>query len=540
MSLTIKGNIVDIKNKSINKGQIIIENDRISKIEFIDVVEEQYILPGFIDAHVHIESSMLVPSEFARSAVRFGTVAVVTDPHEIANVLGIQGVEYMIQNAQRVPFKVFFGAPSCVPATNFETSGAKITAEDIQYLFEKYNLKFLSEMMNFPGVIYEDPEVIKKIDIARLLNKKIDGHAPGLIGDGLKKYASLGISTDHECFSYEEAKEKIKFGIKILIREGSAAKNFKNLSKLLAENPDMCMFCTDDIHPDDFQKGHINLIVKKAIEKGFNLFDVLQVACINPIDHYGLEVGQLREGDFADFIVVDNLRDFNVKQTYINGKLVAENGTSLIEKQEINKINTFKAKKLNESDIKIEPKGNFIQVIRAIDGELITEKLLVKPKTVDNYVESDIDNDILKLVVYNRYTESKPAIGFINNFNLRSGAIATSVVHDSHNIIALGTNDKDIIQAINSIIDYKGGMCVVNDDLEILPLPIAGIISDKSIEETSEIYQKLNTKAKKLGTKLTAPFMTLSFMALLVIPKLKLSDKGLFDVDNFTYTNLFV
>lgn len=541
MNRTVCGKLVDVKNKNINEGRIFIENDKIVKIEYSDVSEEQYILPGFIDAHVHIESSMLLPSEFARAAVRHGTVAAVSDPHEIANVLGVQGVEYMINNAKKIPFKIFFGAPSCVPATNFETSGAKITSDDIKYLFQKFELKFLSEMMNFPGVIYQDPEVLKKIEIARLLNKNIDGHAPGLMGDDLKKYVSYGISTDHECFSYQEAIEKIKYGMKVLIREGSAAKNFDSLSKLIEEHPNMCMFCTDDLHPDDFQNGHINLLVKKAIKQGFNLFDVLQIACINPVEHYNLEVGQLREGDFADFIVVGNLTEFNIKQTYINGQLVAENGISLVEKQKIEKINVFNAQKLTEKDLKIEHKGGNIKVIKAIDGELITEKLYIKPNIVGNYVESDVQNDILKLVVYNRYKESEPAIGFINNFNLKYGAIATSVAHDSHNIIAVGTNDFSIVQAINAIIESEGGMCVFDDqEIEILPLPIAGIISDKSIEEAAEKYQKLNLKAKQLGTTLTAPFMTLSFMALLVIPKLKLSDKGLFDGETFTFTNLFV
>ncbi|MCX8055489.1 MAG: adenine deaminase [Ignavibacteria bacterium] len=542
MNTILKGNILDIINRTIKKGYIQIESSIIKDIVYTDEVEENtFIMPGFIDAHIHIESSMLPPSEFARAVVKFGTVAVVSDPHEIANVLGVEGVEYMIQDARSAPLKFFFGVPSCVPATNFETSGAKITPEDIEILFKKYEIKYLSEMMNYPGVIFEDPEVINKIEIARKLNKKIDGHSPGLSGDQLKKYVSFGISTDHESFSYPEALEKISYGMKILIREGSAAKNFDALSKLIAEHNDMCMFCTDDLHPDDLMTGHINLMVKKALGMGFDLFDVLSVACLRPVEHYGLNVGLLRIGDPADMIIVDNLENFNILQTYIDGKLVSENGVTYLNPTISEKLNIFEAEKITLEDIKIEARSSQIQVIKALDGELITEKLICNAKIDNNCVISNIDDDVLKIVVYNRYQKSKPAIGFINNFKLKKGAIATTVAHDSHNIIAVGADDISLMNAINAIVDSKGGLCVATPtESDVLPLPIAGLMSEMDYESTAALYKKLTEKAMELGTELRAPFMTLSFMALLVIPKLKLSDKGLFDGEKFEFTDLFV
>lgn len=542
MNTILKGNILDIINRTIKKGYVQIESGIIKDIVYTDEVEENtFIMPGFIDAHIHIESSMLPPSEFARAVVKFGTVAVISDPHEIANVLGVEGVEYMIQDARSAPLKFFFGVPSCVPATNFETSGAKITAEDIEILFKKYEIKYLSEMMNYPGVIFEDPEVINKIEIARKLNKKIDGHAPGLSGDQLKKYVSFGISTDHESFTYPEALEKINYGMKILIREGSAAKNFDALSKLIAEHNDMCMFCTDDLHPDDLMTGHINLMVKKALRMGFDLFDVLSVACLRPVEHYGLNVGLLRIGDPADMIIVDNLENFNILQTYIDGKLVSEDGVTYLNPTISEKLNIFEAEKITLEDIKIEARSSQIQVIKALDGELITEKLICNAKIDNNCVISNIDDDVLKIVVYNRYQKSKPAIGFINNFKLKKGAIATTVAHDSHNIIAVGADDISLINAINAIVDSKGGLCVATPtESEVLPLPIAGLMSEMDYESTAALYKKLTEKAMELGTELRAPFMTLSFMALLVIPKLKLSDKGLFDGEKFEFTDLFV
>lgn len=538
----LSGNIVDIVNQRIYAGSISVENGKI-----IEIIEEDekaytdYIMPGFIDSHVHIESSMLIPTEFARLASVHGTVATVSDPHEIANVLGIEGVLFMVENASETPFKFYFGAPSCVPATDFETSGAKILATDIRKLLEEYELKYLSEMMNFPGVLYEFPDVMEKINIAKELKKPIDGHAPGLRGDPLKKYISAGITTDHECFTLEEALDKISNGMKILIREGSAAKNFNTLYKLVEARPDMCMFCSDDKHPNDLVEGHINLHVKQSIALGFDLFKVLQVAILNPIDHYGLDVGLLEEGDDADFIIVDNLKDFNVKKTFIKGINVAANGKSLLNSIESNPVNKFVAEKILPSDLIIEPKSGQIRVIEIIDGELITNQKILSAKIVNNNVVSDIENDILKIAVYNRYKPSKPSIAFIHNFGLKTGALASSIAHDSHNILAIGTNDDDLCKAINAIIDANGGMAIVNgDSTEVLALPVGGIMTNEDGYIVAKKYSNLDNKAKKLGSNLKAPFMGLSFMALLVIPKIKLSDKGLFDGEKFEFIDLFV
>ncbi len=541
MKTELEGKIIDIINREIFSGKIEISDGKISRIERNDNVQSnRFILPGFIDSHIHIESSMLAPSEFARAAVVHGTVATVSDPHEIANVLGVSGVDFMLNNSQQVPFKFYFGVPSCVPATEFETSGANINSDIVQELFGKYNLKYLSEMMNFPGVIFDDAEVNQKLKIAKELGKVIDGHAPGLSGDDLKKYVSKGISTDHECFGLNEALEKVNLGMKILIREGSAAKNFDTLQSLISSHTSMCMLCSDDRHPDDLLKGHINLLVKRAVQDGHNLFDVLQVATLNPINHYKLDVGLLRVGDNADFIVVDNLESFNILETYINGKLVAENGVSYLERVPIEPINVFNARPISADDIRVSANGKSMRVISAIDGELVTEKLIATPNIKNGEALCDIEKDILKLVVYNRYSESKPAVAFIHNFNLKNGALATSVAHDSHNIIAVGSNDADIVAAINKLIETKGGMSVsINGKTSSLPLPIAGIMSDLSIEKVASLYSELNEKAKRAGTTLQAPFMTLSFMALLVIPTLKLSDKGLFDGEKFEFTNLF-
>ncbi|MCK4662669.1 MAG: adenine deaminase [Bacteroidales bacterium] len=539
--LKVSGNIADLKNRTFIKGTIFIKNGKIIKIVKTKNVVEKYILPGLIDSHVHIESSMLIPSEFAKIAVRHGTVGVVSDPHEIANVMGIKGIDLMIKNGKKVTFKFYFGAPSCVPATNFETSGYNINPEEIENLLKSDNIFFLSEMMNFPGVIYKDKEVHEKLNLAKKYNKKIDGHAPGLSGENLKKYINTGITTDHECFSKKEALEKIKLGMKIQIREGSAAKNFKTLYELIDEYPEKVMLCTDDSHPDDLLKGHINNIIKSGIKKNVDFFNLLQAATLNPIKHYNLDVGLLQKNDPADFIVVDDLKSFNILETYIDGKLVFKNGKSFIETIEEKEINNFKRTKIINEDIKIKNKKHKkIKVIEIVEGELITKKISVKPKTENNFIVTDIVHDILKIVVASRYDNSKPSIGFVKNFGLKNGAIASSIAHDSHNIIAVGTNDKDIIKAINKIIELKGGIVACNkNEIEFLKLNVAGIMSNSSCEIVAEKYCKLNSFAYKLGAKLKAPFMTLSFMALLVIPELKIGDKGLFDVNKFNFTSIF-
>ncbi|MBZ9629620.1 adenine deaminase [Salegentibacter sp. LM13S] len=535
----IQGQPVDIENRRIFSAEISIENGKIAKIEEKQHDVKSFLLPGFIDAHIHIESSMLVPTEFARLAVIHGTVATVSDPHEIANVLGKEGVKFMIENGKKSPLKFNFGAPSCVPATSFETSGAVINAEGIKELLALPEIKYLAEMMNYPGVIFKDEEVLKKIAWAKHFNKPTDGHAPGLRGEDAKKYTEAGISTDHECYTYEEAEEKLDLGMKVIIREGSAAKNFEALIDLLPEHYKNMMFCSDDKHPDDLVLGHINQLCARAVAKGIDVFKVLKVACINPVNHYNLEVGQLKVGDPADFIAVNDLTNFKVLQTYIDGELVAENGKSHIQASAFEKPNNFNTSFKNPEDFEVKATGKAVKVIEAMDGELITNEVRLQALEKDGNLISDIENDILKIAVVNRYEDKPAAVAFIKNFGLKKGAIASSVAHDSHNIIAVGTSDKEICNAINLIIKHKGGICSVDkNDEKVLPLPIAGIISDKDGWETGRLYQEIDEMAKDLGSTLKAPFMTLSFMALLVIPDLKLSDKGLFSGKQFDFVDL--
>jgi adenine deaminase len=484
---------------------------------------------------------MLVPSEFARLAVVHGTVAAVSDPHEIANVLGMKGVEYMIENAKAGPFKFYFGAPSCVPATAFETAGASIGLAELKALFGTGNINYLGEMMNFPGVIGGDPEIEAKIRLARGLGKPIDGHAPGLRGQALKIYVNAGISTDHETVGYDEGREKISLGMKLLIREGSDAKNFDILSPLIAEYPEKCMFCSDDKRPDDLAAGHINQLVIRAIRKGIDAMKVLRCACMNPILHYGLDVGLLKTGDPADFIEVNNLKDLNVLKTYINGEIVAEQGKTLLPRSTVPRINNFKVGIKKVEEFAVKAKGKEINVIEVVNHEIITGKAKAVPKRAKGCVVSDVERDILKIAVVNRYEDHPPAIGFVRNFGLKHGAIASSVAHDSHNVIAVGVADEDLCSAVNLVIEQKGGLGVVNGDVqEILPLPIAGLMSDQEGYRVTRQYSRMDRLAKHLGSRLDAPFMTLSFMALLVIPKLKLSDKGLFDGEAFRFVDLFV
>lgn len=539
--MQIQGQIVDIENKRIYSGEIKVENGKISSIIEKDHNVKTFILPGFIDAHIHIESSMLVPSEFAKIAVLHGTVGTISDPHEIANVLGKDGVHYMIDNGKKVPLKFHFGAPSCVPATFFETAGAVIDSEQIKELMASPDIYYLSEMMNYPGVLFDDEEVLKKIAWAKHYNKPVDGHAPGLRGEPIKKYISAGISTDHECFTYDEAAEKLSLGMKVLIREGSAAKNFDALIDLLPENYQNMMFCSDDKHPDDLIIGHINLLCRRSVAKGFDVFKVLQMACINPVKHYKMEVGLLQENDAADFIVVEDLIDFKVLQTYINGELVADNGQSFVKHVDFEKPNNFNTSKKEIIDFEISGAAEKIRVIEALEGQLITNEIHCQPKTENGKLVSDVENDILKMAVVNRYQDAKPAIAFIKNFGLKSGAIASSVAHDCHNIVVVGTSDEAICKAVNVLIENKGGICAVNgSEIKSLALPVAGIMSDQNGWEAGRLYQEIDEMSKQLGSTLKAPFMTLSFMALLVIPDLKLSDKGLFSGNSFSFVDLEV
>ena len=539
--MNVKGNIIDILNKRIFKGEVVIENGYISAIREVNHEVENYILPGFVDAHIHIESSMLVPSEFAKIAVVHGTVATVSDPHEIANVLGVKGVDFMIENGKKVPLKFNFGAPSCVPATSFESAGAIIDATDIKLMMENPDIKYLAEMMNYPGVLFDDEEVLGKIQQAKNNNKPIDGHAPGLRGDDVTKYIAAGISTDHECFTFDEALEKLQKGMKVLIREGSAAKNFEALIALLPQHFENMMFCSDDKHPDDLLLGHINQLCERAVAKGIDVFKVLQAACVNPVKHYNLEVGLLQKGDAADFILVDNLKEFNVLETYINGELVAKNGESFVKSVPFEVLNNFNTDTKKVADFRFESSANKIRVIEALDGELVTNQIEAASIIVDGNLVSNTATDILKMTVVNRYKNAKPSIAFIKNFGITEGAIASSVGHDSHNIIAIGVSDEAICKAVNLIIENRGGICAVNNLQEkIVSLPVAGIMSNLSAEEIGKSYAELDQMAKEMGSKLSAPYMSLSFMALLVIPSLKLSDKGLFDGTSFQFTSLEV
>ena len=596
-SSSISGNLADVHLQKIYAATITVENGIITAIEKTSDEADpssDFMLPGFIDSHVHIESSMLVPSEFARMAVVHGTVATISDPHEIANVCGMEGVEFMIENGKTVPFKFNFGAPSCVPATVFETAGATLDVKDVTSLLKRKEIKYLSEMMNFPGVLFQDKDVMQKIAAAHKQNKPVDGHAPGLRGEQAKQYIAAGISTDHECFTYEEALEKLQYGMKIIIREGSAAKNFEALIELLNDWPEMMMFCSDDKHPDSLVLGHINQLCARAVAKGIDLFKVLKAACVNPVMHYKLDVGLLRKGDAADFIVVKDLKKFEVVKTYINGALVAEEGRSLFKTSRSEIINNFSCSKKSAADFivvkdlkKFEVVKTYINgvlvaeegrsliktsrseiinnfscskksaadfalpwngknenpVIEALDGQLITNKLSVKPKVVDNYIVSDVANDILKIAVVNRYQSAPVASSLIKNFGLKKGAIASSVAHDSHNIVAVGVDDESICHAVNLVIEHKGGISCVCPAAPngswtemALPLPVAGLMSNEDGYMIAAQYEQLDRMAKvELGATLASPYMTLSFMALLVIPHLKLSDKGLFDGDRFEF-----
>lgn len=548
--MQIQGQIVDIPNRRIYSGEITVENGKIKSITEAAHNVKTYILPGFVDSHIHIESSMLVPSEFAKIAVLHGTVGTISDPHEIANVLGKDGVHYMIENGKKVPLKFHFGAPSCVPATFFETAGAVIDSEQIKELMASPDIYYLSEMMNYPGVLFDDEEVLKKIAWAKHYNKPVDGHAPGLRGEPIKKYIGAGISTDHECFTYDEAAEKLSLGMKVLIREGSAAKNFEALINLLPDNFENMMFCSDDKHPDDLIVGHINLLCARAVAKGFDLFKILQMACINPVQHYNMNVGLLRKNDAADLIVVEDLTNFKVLKTYIDGELVAENGQSFVKHVDFEKPNNFNTSRkeikdfeisISASNSSVSEQATQIRVIEALEGQLITNEIHHEPKIENGKIISDTENDILKMAVVNRYQNAAPAIAFIKNFGLKKGAIASSVAHDCHNIVVVGTSDEEICKAVNILIENNGGVCAVNgSETKSLALPVAGIMSDKNGWETGKLYQEIDAMSKQLGSNLKAPFMTLSFMALLVIPDLKLSDKGLFSGNSFSFVDLEV
>ncbi|MEX1201930.1 MAG: adenine deaminase [Ferruginibacter sp.] len=544
-NFSITANIIDILDKRIFYGSIDIQSGKIENIQLISEIPDMdamFICSGFIDSHVHIESSMLVPSEFAKLAVVHGTTGTISDPHEIANVCGLEGVRYMISNGQTVPFKFHFGAPSCVPATSFETAGATLDISEVEALLSRPDIKYLSEMMNFPGVLHKDVTVMHKIAAAQKYGKPVDGHAPGLMGAEAKAYIEAGISTDHECFTAEEALDKLQYGMKILIREGSAAKNFEALVPLMHEHWEHMMFCSDDKHPDSLVDGHINQLCARAVKYGIDLFKVLQVACINPVLHYKMNNGILRKGDPADFILLKNLQEFEVAATYIDGRLVAENGQSLITTQTAAVINEFHCAEKKIADFAMVADKNTIKiaVIEALEGQLITNKLWLPATIRDGCLVSNTKTDLLKIVVVNRYRNAPIAKAFIKNMGLKNGAMASSVAHDSHNIVAVGVSDESICAAVNLIIQKKGGVSAVGIDTNnqyqemVLGLPVAGLMSTEDGYEVANKYTMIDRFTKEaLGSTMAAPFMTLSFMALLVIPHLKLSDKGLFDGDLF-------
>ncbi|MBC8153270.1 MAG: adenine deaminase [Bacteroidetes bacterium] len=539
-------NLINLFEATISYGTVHVEDGRIACIERLGPERpgELYMLPGFVDAHVHIESSLLTPAQFARLAVVHGTVATVSDPHEIGNVLGVSGVEYMIADGARVPFKFCFGAPSCVPATPFETAGAVIGVDDIGRLLAKNEIGYLAEMMNFPGVLQQDPDVMAKIALAHAVGKPVDGHAPGLTGDEAQRYINAGISTDHECFTYDEGLDKIRRGMHILIREGSAARNFEALIPLLSEFPAQIMFCSDDKHPDTLAEGHINQLVVRALEKGHSRWNVLRAACLNPVRHYRLPVGLLREGDPADFIVVSDLQTFIVRQTVIDGRVVAQNGQTLIPDLRSEHVNQFSCSEKQVTDFRVmtDKTTGQIRVIEALDGQLITNELHLDARIENGQIVADVERDMLKIVVVNRYADAPPAVGFIKNFGLTQGAMASSVGHDSHNITAIGCDDDSLYRAVNLVIGAKGGLAAVGGEQEhLLPLPVAGLMADVDGYLVAAQYAALDAFTKhELGSTLAAPFMTLSFMALLVIPALKLSDKGLFNGRIFVFSDLML
>ena len=527
----LKGNIVDLVGRRIFSGTVEWSEGRIVGVVPGSVPKgSPFIAPGLVDAHVHVESSMLPPAEFARMAVVHGTVGTVSDPHEIANVLGVPGVEYMIGEARRTPFKFCFGAPSCVPATGWETSGATLGPRAVAALLKRPEIGYLSEFMNFPPVLKRERSAMAKIKSAALLGKPVDGHAPGLRGSEAQRYAAAGISTDHECFTLEEALDKIAAGMSILIREGSAARNFEALKSLLKTHPSKCMFCCDDQHPDSLLKAHIDDHVRRALASGADRLDVLCAASLNAVRHYRLDVGLLQPGDSADFIVFGSWDDFKVRETYLRGERVAAKGVSFLPKLRSATPNAFRARPVKASSFQVKAKEGRLSVIGAIDGQLITRALRVVPKRSGDHLVADRDRDLLKIAVVNRYEPKKaPAVAFIRGFGLRRGALASSVAHDSHNIVAVGADDESLAAAVNLVIKHRGGVSVVTGkSSHVVPLPIAGLMSTSSAEVVARDYGRADQAARDLGSKLRSPFMTLSFMALLVIPELKLSDRGLF------------
>ena len=564
--------ILDVLTDSVYPARITIEAGIFKEIVPIHVTEETKIdveglmLPGFIDSHIHIESSMMTPAQFAKIAVRHGTTAVVCDPHEIANVCGIEGIEFMIENASTVPFNFYFAAPSCVPATAFETSGAILDSDDIEFLLQKDEIVALAEMMNFPGVIGQDSEVLRKLELARKYKKPIDGHAPLVSGKDLDKYIEQGIVTDHECSSFQEAMEKKQKGMKIMVRDGSSAKDmealfdfseriehYKNqdsfgiipnevLSRRL-HSPIFDFIVSDDKHPNDLIRGHLNESVKKAADLGIDIIKAIEMVTINPAAHFDLDAGSIVTGAKADFIIIDNLNDLNILKTYISGECVFDGEEVLFDIGEVEVENSITSDEKFAEDFDVYFDGDEckVNVIECTDGDLLTKKATARLITKDGIVQPDIFQDILKIAVVERYGSNTVANGFIKGFGLKKGAIASSIAHDSHNIVVVGYSSEMMAEAVNTVIENKGGIAVVSEDFEdSLSLPIAGLMSNEDAYDIAKKLDILHRMASALGCKLDSPFMTMAFMSLLVIPSIKLSDKGLFDGDSFEFMDVII
>ncbi len=534
----ISGTVVDIVNQRLFGGRIEVnEEGRIAAIHPESHPRPGFLLPGLVDAHVHVESSMLCPTAFARAALYHGTLAAVCDPHEIANVLGLAGVEFMLAESTRTPFHFAVGAPSCVPATPFDTAGAVLDAAAVAELLTRADISHLAEMMNVPGVLSGDSEVMAKLDAAHRWDKPVDGHAPGLRGEEMRRYLQAGISTDHECLSREEAGEKATAGLHILLRRGSAARGFQALLPVLRDYPEKCMFCTDDLHPDELLWGHIDEMVRIALAQGYSLFDVLGAASLNPVRHYGLPMGLLQVGDRADWIEVEDVQSFRVQRTVLSGCVVAEKGKArLPEMGPLSRPNHFRLQPLRAEQLALSARLGRCRVIGLRDGELYTDEMLCQPTVRGGVVVSDPSRDLLKLMVCNRYAqEGKPALALVHGLGLVAGALAASVAHDSHHLICIGSDDALMVQAANAVIDHGGGLAAVTaqGEMAVMPLPVAGLMSSESCEVAAEQYRQVTAMARFCGCRLTAPFMALSFLALPVIPALKLTDRGLFDALRF-------
>jgi adenine deaminase len=541
----ITANLVDVAARTVHYARVVWQQGAITTIGVLgpERPEIPYLTPGLVDAHVHIESSMLTPAEFGRQAVRHGTVATVSDPHEIANVLGIDGVRWMLESATASPCQLFFGAPSCVPATPFETAGASLELADIEALFAEPQVVALSEMMNFPGVLAADAGVMAKLELASAQGYPVDGHAPGLQGEAARRYAAAGITTDHECYTIDEARDKIAAGMMVQIREGSAARNFAVLHPLITECPAQVMLCSDDKHPDDLLAGHINVLAARAVALGHDRFDVLRCASLNPIHHYRLPVGTLQLGERMDAVLFADLQEFQPLATYVGGAKVAADGVCLVGSRREHAVNRFSARPVSAEQLRVSGEGiDQVRVIEARDGALVTNELQMTPRRVGQTIEADPSRDILQLMVLNRYQpDAKPALAFVKGFGLARGALASTVAHDSHNIIAVGCSRQEIARTVNFLVESGGGIALCDGEVEkILPLPVAGLMSLEPAEMVAQAYAELSRAAQLLGSPLRAPYMTLSFMALLVIPALKLSDQGLFDGERFTFVPLAV